>query len=201
MNHDACIEDIHGFWFGRLDQYGNSDPAHRQLWFQSSAETDTTIEQRFGHLVKLALAGELDQWPQRERGLVAMVLLLDQFTRNIFRGTPQAFAGDAMALTLSRQAVAEGTDRALPTIHRVFLYLPFEHSEELAVQEQSVTLFESLREDCAPEMRDQLGEYCRYAVAHRDVIARFGRFPHRNAILGRTSSPEELQHLKTQGGF
>lgn len=201
MNHDACIAEIHGFWFGRLDQYGNSEPEYRQLWFQSSAATDTTIERRFGYPVKLALAGELDQWPQRERGLVAMVLLLDQFTRNLFRGTPQAFAGDATALTLSRQAIAAGADRALPTIHRVFLYLPLEHSEELAVQEQSVTLFENLREDSAPELRDQLAEYCRYAVAHRDVIARFGRFPHRNAMLGRKSSPEELQHLETHGGF
>ena len=140
-------------------------------------------------------------WPSRPGGLVALVILLDQFTRNRHRGTPEAFAGDPQALALCKAAIAAGDHRKLPTIYRVFLYLPFEHAEDQSAQQQCVHLFDELLTDCEKLAQQQVQSFRRYALAHRDVIDQFGRFPHRNAICGRESSAEELQHLKTHGGF
>jgi uncharacterized protein (DUF924 family) len=189
------------FWFGQLDSNGMCAPQQSKLWFQSRPETDAHIEARFGRLVNEALHGRLDHWADRPTDLVALVLLLDQFTRNIHRGTPQAFAGDTQALAFSQNAVQQGTDRGLPAIHRVFLYIPYEHSESLKVQEQGIAQFDQLLMDCTAEARDAVNGFRDYSVAHRDVIARFGRFPHRNDILGRESSAEELEHLQQHGGF
>jgi len=145
-----------------------------------------------------ALDGHLDGWADGDPGLLALVLLLDQFTRNIHRGSAQAFAGDPAALALARHAVAAGRHQRLPLIHRVFLYLPLEHSEKLADQDRCVALFRALGEDSAHPL---VTEFTRYAKAHRDVIARFGRFPHRNAALGRPSTPAEQDWLASHGGF
>jgi uncharacterized protein (DUF924 family) len=192
------IAAIHQFWFGVLDETGLAAPGQHRLWFSASAQTDAAVAMRFGALVNRALGGELDHWARGDEGLVALVLLLDQFTRNIFRGTPRAFAGDDRALALARRAIAGNRHRGLPAIHRVFLYLPLEHCEDLAVQAECVSLFAELAGDTdAASVHD----FARYAVAHRDVIARFGRFPHRNAILGRPSTPAELAHLEQHGGF
>ena len=168
------------------------------LWFQSSAETDEHCRQHFGSLVEQALAGELVDWADSDEGLVALVVLLDQFTRNLYRGTPRAFAGDAAALALAQANIASGHYQRLPAIHQAFLYMPLEHCEDLEVQEECVTLFEDLAAVTGNEL---LANFTRYAIAHRDVIARFGRFPHRNAILGRESSAAELEYLQTHGGF
>jgi uncharacterized protein (DUF924 family) len=130
--------------------------------------------------------------------MVALVLLLDQFTRNIFRGTAKAFAGDPRALELAQRCIADGRYHRLPAIHRVFVLMPLEHSEQLAIQQQCVALFEEL---ISVSGLEQISGFNRYAAAHRDVIARFGRFPHRNAILGRESTPAEITHLETHGGF
>jgi uncharacterized protein (DUF924 family) len=192
------IAAIHQFWFGPLDPAGKAAPAQERLWFGGGAEFDAAVTGRFGGLVRRALAGEFDHWAGDDAGLIALVLLLDQFTRNIFRATPRAFAGDSMALAAAQQALAEGRQLALPAIHRVFLYLPLEHCEDLAVQEQSVRLFTELAGSTGAA---GVSDFLRYAVAHRDVIARFGRFPHRNTVLGRTSSPEELAYMETHGGF
>jgi uncharacterized protein (DUF924 family) len=192
------ITAIHQFWFGALDDAGFASPEQNGLWFSAGAETDATVRSRFGDTVSRALAGKLDHWAEEDSGLIALVLLLDQFTRNIFRGTPQAFAGDAMALDLARQAIATGRHTALPPIHQVFLYMPLEHCEELATQEVCVRLFAELASITRAEA---VNGSARFAEAHRDVIARFGRFPHRNAILGRESSPEEQAYLEKHGGF
>jgi uncharacterized protein (DUF924 family) len=192
------IDDIHAFWFGELDENGMCVADRNPLWFTSSARTDETCRTRFGHLVEQAIAGELDGWVETDDGLIALIVLLDQFTRNIYRGTAQAFAGDTQALAITQHTISSGRHRRLPAIHQVFLYLPLEHSEDMDVQEECVTLFEELAGITGSE---QITSFTRYAVAHRDVIAQFGRFVHRNAILGRESSPRELAYLEKHGGF
>lgn len=177
----AWVEDVLSFWFGELD---------RAAWFRKSEATDAPIRERFGKVhdhiitalpVEAALAS-----PRRA---LAAVIVLDQFSRNMFRGTPESFAGDAKARDIAREAVARGLDHAMNVHERAFLYMPFEHSEDLADQELAVALIGALGDD----------EYTRYAIAHRDVIVRFGRFPHRNAVLGRVSSPEEEAFLRQPG--
>ena len=194
----TAIDEIQDFWFGPLDETGMAGPGQQKMWFSASDETDATLRQRFAPLVTAALVRELDDWASEDAGLVSLVLLLDQFTRNIHRGTALAFAGDPLALALSREAIAAGRDQHLPAIHRVFLYMPLEHSEDLAAQEECVSLFAQLARDTGSQ---QVADFSRYAVAHRNVINRFGRFPHRNAILGRDSSAAELAHLQQHGGF
>ncbi len=194
----GAIEEIHDFWFGELDEAGLAAADRNSLWFTVSEQTDTVCRERFGDLVDTALAGELQAWAERDRGLVALVILLDQFTRNIHRGTARAFAGDERALALAQHAIETGHYQRFPAIHQVFLYMPLEHAEDLEVQEECVTLFAALSEVTGSP---QVADFARYANAHRDVIARFGRFPHRNAILGRESSAEELAYMRQHGGF
>ncbi len=184
---DTRAGQVLDFWFADRDAQGQ--PAYRDQWFKRDDAFDAQIAHRFGAPVEQALAGELDRWADNADGVLALVILLDQFPRNLFRGTARAFAGDARALRLARQAVAQGLDRQLPRYQRMFLYLPFEHSEKLADQERSVALFAALGDE----------NVTRYAVAHRDIVARFGRFPHRNAALGRPSTAEEIEFLKQPG--
>ena len=179
------------FWFGSGDAV---DPR----WFQRSAAYDQAIAQRFGAAVAAALAGRLDGWAARSDGALALILLLDQFTRNMYRGTPQAFAGDARALALALQLVAGGEPLQWPPLQRWFAYMPLEHAEDAAIQEESVRLFEALAAAAGPH-REALAGALDYARRHRDVIVRFGRFPHRNAILGRASSAEEAAFLLQPG--
>ncbi len=182
------------FWFG-------SDDAVDERWFKRSDAFDRSITLRFGAAVASALAGRLDGWAARSDGALALILLLDQFTRNMHRGTPQAFAGDARALALALQLVASGEHLQLPPLQRWFAYMPLEHAEDAALQQQCVRLFEALADDAGLH-REALAGALDYARRHRDVIARFGRFPHRNAILGRTSSAEEAAFLLRPGsGF
>lgn len=173
----------------------------QKLWFNPPAGTDAHIRETFGRDVERALAGELDSWSQSPEGLMAQVILLDQFTRNIHRDTPAAFSGDPQALALARRAVSEGLDSDMPTVHRIFLYIPFEHAEDLAAQDEGLACFARLMEDAPESQRERIASFERYAVAHRDVIALFGRFPHRNCVLGRESTPEELAHLEKHRGF
>lgn len=189
--HIATPSQVIDFWF---DAPGGPEHGRtRGLWFTKSAATDALIRERFGASVEAGLRGELDGWMSAGPvDALALILLLDQFTRNIFRDTPGAFAGDARALRVAAALVDTGADRALSTHGRWFAYLPFEHAESLPMQDRSVALFEGLA-------RDGLEEPLEWAVRHRDVIARFGRFPHRNAILGRSSTAEELAFLAQPG--
>ena len=196
MNKD--VEAIHAYWFGGLDEAGMCATDRNALWFSADAQDDAHCRERFDTLVEQAVAGALDAWATQDASLVALLVLLDQFTRNIYRGTAQAFSGDSRALALAQDTIASGHYQRLPAIHQVFLYMPLEHCEDPEVQEECVTLFEEL---AAVTGNAQIASFTRYAVAHRDVITRFGRFPHRNAILGRESSPQELAYLEQHGGF
>jgi len=180
------------FWFGAAGS-PHSDTL-RPMWFTKSDATDREIGFRFGALIEQALRGELAGWTAQPLGALARIIVLDQFTRNVFRGTPRAFAGDARALAAASDMVASGFDAALPPAQRAFVYLPFEHAEDLALQDAAVQHFSRLAE-AAPELQGMLD----YAQKHRAVIARFGRFPHRNAIIGRRSSAQELAFLKEPG--
>ena len=193
-----AIDDIHDYWFGPLDDTGMANAIKEKLWFQSTNEDDEVCQIRFGPLVQEAIAGGLDDWAESDKGLVALILLLDQFTRTIYRGTPAAFSGDARALALAQHCIAHGHHQRLPAIHQVFLYLPLEHCEDLDVQNECVELFDALGSITGIA---RVADFGRYAVAHREVIEKFGRFPHRNPILGRSSSPEEEEYLQTHGGF
>jgi uncharacterized protein (DUF924 family) len=189
---DARIRDVLAFWFGAPGAAHHDKT--RPEWFRKDTAFDSEIRMRFATLIEEALEGRLAPWSTTADGAVAQILLLDQFTRNAFRDTPRAFAGDAQALSAARALVAEGRDRTLPGVRRMFVYLPFEHAENFQMQEQSLRLFGQLGRD-EPQHADLLN----WAERHHAVIARFGRFPHRNAILGRQSTPEEEAFLKEPG--
>jgi uncharacterized protein (DUF924 family) len=192
------IEAVLDYWFGALDDTGMPQQSRNRLWFRKDAATDRQIGERFGAQVERALAGELDHWADRDRGLVALVLLLDQLPRNLFRDSAKAFSGDPKALRLAQDCIACGHHQRLPAIHQVFLFMPLEHSEDLEDQEECVALFQELETITGLAA---LSDFRRYAEAHREVIERFGRFPHRNTVLGRESSEEELDYLRQHGGF
>jgi uncharacterized protein (DUF924 family) len=183
------------FWFGAEGsaEFGTQ----RQVWFKKDAAFDALIRTRFGPAIERALRGELDAWATTATGALARILLLDQFTRNAFRGDRRAFAGDAQALAGASAMVGARLDEALPPFMRAFVYMPFEHAEGVAMQDEAIRLFTRL-ESVAPELAHMLD----YAHRHREVIERFGRFPGRNAALGRQSTADELAYLATPGaGF
>jgi len=173
-------DDVLAFWF---------DDATRPGWFVRSEAFDARVRDELGPLHARAARGELDAWSADPRGALALVILLDQAPRNLHRGSPDSFASDAAALRHARAVVDAGHDRGLSEVERVFLYLPFEHSESLADQDRCLDLMSDLP---TPMWRD-------FADRHRRIVARFGRFPHRNAILGRESTPEEVEFLKQPG--
>jgi len=195
---EHILHPILQYWFGQLDEKQMSAPRYEKRWFTKDEQVDRHLLQHFGDLVQQAIEAKLTHLSDSDQGLIALILLLDQFTRNIHRNTPAAFAGDALAVGLAQDTVDSGRHHQLPIIHRVFLYIPFEHSEDLGQQETGVQLFEALANEANDPRVDNFRDYAR---AHRDVIARFGRFPHRNDILGRPSNEAELAHLKTHGGF
>jgi uncharacterized protein (DUF924 family) len=188
------MQDVLAFWFA------DGPDAFREAWFTKNPAFDEAIRARFGALVTPAREGALDGWAATPEGALALFLVLDQFPRNLHRGSAEAFASDAHALDLARRCViGQRMDLVLTPTQRVFLYLPFEHAEEMAAQDQSVALFEGLRDHPAHARPDGTIDY---AWRHRAVIARFGRFPHRNAVLGRESTPAELTYLAQPGaGF
>ena len=182
------------FWFAA--DGADADGA-RTVWFAKDDAFDVEIRTRFGPSIERALRGELDGWAGEPEAALARILLLDQFTRNAFRGTPRAFAGDAAALAAASAMVGGRLDEALVGYPRAFVYLPFEHAESLAMQDEAIRLFNRLVAVFA-----QAADMLDYACKHRAVIERFGRFPHRNAILGRQSTAEEIAFLARPGsGF
>ena len=195
------IEALLEFWFGPLDEAGLCAKARRQALFRADPEFDAALAEHFGADVEAALVGDRDEWASNPRGRAALVLLLDQLPRNLFRGSPKAFAGDARALAHARAAVASGDDRALPTEMRAFLYVPFEHAEAMDAQREGVALLTGLRDAQAEgtEAWSAVDGYLHHARDHAALIEAFGRFPHRNAVLERTSTPEELEHLADDG--
>jgi uncharacterized protein (DUF924 family) len=183
------------FWFGGVDDPVQGQP--RKQWFEKDDAFDAQIRERFGALIERALDGALAHWGAMPQGALAQIVVLDQFTRNTFRGSPRAFAGDARALAAARALVASGGDRTLSGVQRQFVYLPFEHAEDVSAQHEALRLFAELERD-----EPAVGDLVSWAKRHLDIIARFGRFPHRNAALGRASTPEEIEFLKQPGsGF
>ena len=178
---DAAVAEIFDFWFAE---------ATAKRWFAGDAAFDADVRERLGRWFERAAKGQLRDWCDTPAGCVALCVLLDQVPRNLHRGQARAFATDAAARAIACHAVERKFDRALPHVQRLFLYMPFEHSETLADQDTSIRLFGELDED--PRWLD-------YAVRHHDVIVRFGRFPHRNAALDRTNTVEETAFLATPG--
>jgi len=178
------------FWFG--EPAGKARPE----WFRKDPAFDEEIRRRFGELHAAAARRELDHWRASPEPMLALVIVLDQFSRNLYRNDPRAFAQDGHALECAKEAMERGDDLGLLPVQRQFLYLPFEHSEDLGDQEFCIELMRSL------EAFEETRGLTEWAVRHRDIVRRFGRFPHRNACLGRASTPEELAFLETPGsGF
>jgi uncharacterized protein (DUF924 family) len=178
--------EVLDFWFGAPGSRERGRP--RQAWFQKSEPFDAEIRRRFLITWEEAARGELEPWQATPLASLALVVTLDQFPRNMFRGTARAFASDSLALAAARETIAREFDRLLSPVERSFIYLPFEHAEDLAAQRRSLALFHALEP-----------ENMQYAKRHYEIIARFGRFPHRNAILGRQSTAEEAEFLKQRG--
>ncbi|RKE24199.1 uncharacterized protein (DUF924 family) [Paraburkholderia sp. BL23I1N1] len=179
-------------WFGAPDTptFGQA----RKLWFSRNQAFDAMLLERFGALIDAAREGLLDSWTESPLGALALVIVLDQFSRNCYRNTPRAFAADHQALRIAQRMIASGAELLLPTVHhRAFAYLPFEHDETLASQHESLRLFKQLKAEPGG------ASYYGSAVRHARIIERFGRFPHRNALLGRQSTDEEAAFLKEPG--
>jgi uncharacterized protein (DUF924 family) len=186
-------QQIRDFWFGPPDSPTFGQP--RREWFVKDDAFDAQVRDRFGSTIRQALAGAFRDWDAHGApGVLARILVLDQFTRNAYRNQPASFAGDALALAAARGLVDSGADRTLVPMQRAFVYLPFEHAEDAYLQERAVELFSSLAAE-----HPGFDEMLDYAHRHRGVIARFGRFPHRNEILGRASTPEEVEFLRQSG--
>ena len=186
-------QDVLDFWF--LPPADPDFGQQRAVWFRKDDAFDAAIRVRFGDLIEQAVAGGLREWDEQgPAGTLARILVLDQFTRNAWRGTPASFSGDALALASAQQIVDSGAVSTLLAVQRWFAYMPFEHAEDARMQERSVALFEALAHE-----NEGYGGVLDYAHRHRGVIARFGRFPHRNVILGRASTPEEIAFLAQPG--
>ncbi len=173
-------QDVLDFWFKETA---------KEQWFKKDDDFDETIRNRFGETVEAALSGKLNEWANDDDGALALIITLDQFARNLFRDSPKAFAGDPLALKLTLAAIEDGYLDRNEIDHRYFLLMPMMHSEEIEIQDASLPLFK----EHAPEMAYD------YAVKHRDIIVKFGRYPHRNEVLGRSSTPEEIAFLKEPG--
>ncbi len=177
-------EDVLAFWLGALDEQGRADEEHQKRWWTKDAAFDQEIRDRFSAAHGELMAGGHREWLDTARGRLAAIVVLDQFSRNMFRGTPASFASDPLALELAEEGIARGMDRELRADERQFFYMPLMHSEDVAAQDRCVALFAAL-------------PYAlQYAEQHRHIVKRFGRFPHRNAILGRESTPDEGEFLK-----
>ena len=187
------------WWFGAAETAGEVAAQRNRLWFGYRAEQDEQARRLFGEPCAAALAGGLQDWAEQPEGRLALILLLDQLPRMIHRGTPQAFAGDARARSLLREGLERGFDTGLAPIQRVFAYLVLEHAEDPALQDEAVARFTGLRDQASSAERELFAGFLDFAERHRDVIRRFGRFPHRNLTLGRPSTAEELAFLDKPG--
>jgi len=191
--------DLLDFWFGDNPDDAAVAESRAELWWGHRQDTDELLQLKFGAAASAAAAGVLDHWTGSPRGRLALILLLDQLPRAVHRATPAAFAQDAKARAVAERGLKSGADRLLRPIERLFFYLPFEHSEDLADQNRSVELYRELVKSVPTAQRETFAGFVDYAVRHRDMITRFGRFPHRNQILGRESTPEERAFLEQPG--
>jgi uncharacterized protein (DUF924 family) len=191
--------DILNFWFGDLSGPGFFPEDKMSVWFARSPEVDHQIHEDFSEDMINAMRGDYNSWRETPRGRLALILLLDQFPRHIYRNKPQEFMSDRMARALALEGIQKGDDKYLYPIERAFFYLPFEHSEDLGMQNVSVASYQKLLADSPREIKPHMQDILHYAILHQQQIARFGRFPHRNVILGRESKPEEVVFLRQWG--
>ena len=189
------------FWLGPSPGHLEAAKRASRRWYVTDDALDQEVRQKFGGAMQQARSGALTGWQETSQGALALVILLDQFTRNAYRGTAAAFSGDTLAREVASLALDGGFDRELSIPGRLLLYHPFEHSEDLQDQQRSVELFSALAADSPSEWREYVDSFLRYARAHLEVIDQFGRFPHRNAVLGRETTAGEQEWLATHGGF
>ncbi len=180
--------DVYEFWFGSPGSEGHG--MARDFWFGGGPEIDAEIVRRFAKTYEEAISGRLESWFAEPRGAVSLIIVLDQFPRNMFRGSARSFASDHLALANAKKLADSPACETLITVEKMFAYMPFEHSENIEDQNRSVALFNAI------DPHEDKGELIQFAVEHRDIIERFGRFPHRNSILGRDSTPEEEAWLQ-----
>ena len=199
MTDIRSADSILEFWFGTDPDDDATAKAQGKLWWAKNPAVDGEIRTRFGATVQAAAFGGCADWAATPRGRLALIILFDQFPRNMHRNSPRAFAYDSEARRLALEGIAARADQALRPIERVFCYLPLEHSEDLAHQDQCVALYVALAAGVPPALRATFAGYVDFAERHRAIIRRFGRFPHRNAALGRTSTAEEIAFLKEPG--
>lgn len=188
-------ETILEFWFGSNANDAETAKKQSSLWWTKKVSVDRDIKERFEPLVKSATAGQLLDWSNSARGQLALIIVTDQFPRNMYRNTPMSFEFDSVALALCKGGLKDRNDRKLRPIERAFFYMPLEHSEDKTDQQESVALFKTLKDAVPAEQRQPFASFSRFAVQHCHIVERFGRFPHRNAILGRTSTSEEVEFL------
>jgi len=193
------IEDILEYWFGMGKTATAVANEKKTLWWSKNDDIDMEIINRFAATTEAAVNDELDDWEDSSRGLLALIICTDQFSRNMYRDTPRAFSGDPVALGYARQCVVSRADQQLKPIERVFAYLPFEHSEERAEQQRSLDLFQALAASVGADETALFEGYYQYAIRHYEIVDRFGRFPHRNQMLQRQSTDDELNFLEQPG--
>jgi len=197
---------VREFWFGRLPLPPARLEERMRLWFgaglsaESRREYDAALRERFEPLVREAAQGRLDSWADSPRRRLSLILLLDQLPRNLYRGTPRAYAADERALALALSGIQSGADAALDVAERIFFYMPLEHAESREAQDESVAAYRRLLAETAEPLKPTLAAVLRNAESHRSIIERFGRFPHRNRILGRNTTPEEQRYLEGRAG-
>ena len=189
------IDAILSFWFQEKELTAPQIDGRMDVWFGESPEFDQEITNEFADDVEQASEGKLGHWAHTPRGRLALILLLDQFRRNIYRGTAGAFAKDREALKLCVEGAMEKKDKGLPPIQRVFFYMPLQHAESRKVQAKSVAICEKLADAVSPTYKETFLTVLQFAELHRDIIEQFGRFPHRNRVLGRENTPEEEEYL------
>ena len=197
MNPSAVLT----YWIGDAAKNPAAAKARAKLWYRSSAKVDAALTTQFGEILHLAEQQALPHWQTSVQGQLALIILLDQFSRNIYRGTAHAFANDDQALAIASQLILANQHLSLTPIEQVFVYHPFEHAEDLATQQQSVQLFQRLLNNAPTAWHHQLRGFFHHAQEHHDIVATYGRFPHRNGILGRESSAAENEYLNSDQAF
>lgn len=201
MTTEQRIDDILAYWFGRIEDTVLPSENRSKIWFANNPDIDHEIKEKFGKDVEHAILDKYEHWEDNSRGTLALIILLDQFSRNIYRHTPMAFAQDLKALDLCVRGIERQYDHALSLIERAFFYMPLMHSENIDMQNTSVRAFKMLVDLSFPEARPTFENFFDFALKHYQVIERFGRYPSRNKILGRDSTKEELDYLKEGGVF
>lgn len=193
------VSEVLKFWFGELDEEGRTGPGVSKRWFQKNPDFDRQIQEEFLQTYETIANGGLKEWIETPKGRLAYIIVVDQFSRNMFRDSPKMYAADELALEVARAGVEAGEDKELAFAERPFLYMPFMHSEDLGDQQKCVDLFKEFGDELEGEKKEQIAGNLKYAIQHLEIVERFGRFPHRNEILGRESTPEETEFLTTPG--